>query len=535
MANTGNRREERDMHDSTMQETAGATPGEGAIAHATRQVQEHDEAAGDARPVQEAIGEARSVTLSDEAQEAIERALVGVMRTDGPFGNGMSVEVCEDVAFYVYGGVLESGWYVYDESVPNFAGKLMRLIVEDLRLMLDDGTVITQSEATSDLVKDQGEVGIKFAMNAEPVKLAGADVTPTLQELAAWVAWASERKAGRPHVAAEIIDAIYTPNDGGRSASEISADNESRALEGERDGLQLPRQDMVKPTTHYVPNSKFANMIAEVASFNGETVELDVSSAKEQRAGREVLSAVSVSMEDVEGLDVNKPIDAFDSDAQSAVATLYVAGNEYMTPAQICQTLTGSKKPTKKQIDDVEKSIDKQMRAYAKADMTAEARGRRLKIDGSPVTSYMLEGYLIPAEKVRIRSANGRMVSGYHMLKAPLLYRHAHELGQVVSFPQKMLETDTAGSNTRTRSAIKNYLARRIGQIKGKGGVSNRILLSKMYEKAEVDPENRKQRNAANKYASELLDLWSEKGFITSYRKESQGSSHRLIAFVINA
>lgn len=471
--------------------------------------------------------------MSDEAQEALERALVSVVWQDGPFGNRASVEVRDDVAFYVYGGVLERGWYVYDESVPNFAGKLMRTKLENLRLVLDDGTVITRTEATPDILNDQEEVGMKLAINAEPVKLAGADVTPTLQELAAWVAWADERAEGRPHVAAEIIDSIYTPKDGNRTASEIAAENESRALEGNRDGSHLPRQDIVKPTTHYVPNSKFANMIAEVASFNGETVELDVSSAKEQKAGREVLSAVSVSIEDVDGLDVNKPIDAFDSDVHSAVATLYVAGNEYMTPAQVCQTLTGSKKPTKKQIDDVEKSIDKQMWAHAKADMTAEARGRRLKIDGYPVDCATLEGCLILAEKVSLRSANGRMVSGYHMLKAPLLYRHAHALGQVVSFPQKMLETDVAGSNTRTRSAIKNYLARRIGQIKGKGNVSNRILLSKVYEKAEVDPDNRKQRNAANKYASELLDLWSEKGFITSYRKESQGSSHKLIAFVI--
>ena len=297
-------------------------------------------------------------------------------------------------------------------------------------------------------------------------------------------------------------------------------------------GLELPRQDTKKPRQHYAPNTKLANKIAEPLIYEAGGVLLDVASAREKRRGKEVTEAVSISL-DAEGVNISRPMTPYDGDVHSAAATLFVAGNSYITSAQVCQTLTGSKKPTPKQIAEVEESLDRQMRAYVRIDLTDEARGRSLKYDGSTVTDFKVEGYMLQAEKVSIRTANGRAVDGYKLLAPPILYRHAAMLGQVVSYPQRMLETDSAGSNTKQRTVIKSYMARRIGQIKGRGKVSPRIRLETVYEKAGVDAENNDKRKDTNRYVEQLLKLWKGSGIIKGYRKVTEGPKRKVVAFDI--
>lgn len=290
----------------------------------------------------------------------------------------------------------------------------------------------------------------------------------------------------------------------------------------------LPQQDSIKPRTHYTPNSKLANSLDEPGLYEDGGTMLDITSAIERRKGKTVTEAVSISIE-AEGVSINRKMTQFDSDVQSALATLWVAGNRCVTASQVCQTLTGSKKPTGKQIADVASSIDKMMRAWVDIDATQEARGRKMEFEGSQVDDMRLSGYMIAAEKVTIRTRNGKTTEGYSILRAPILYRHAAMLGQVVTFPQHMLETDDAGTNTKPRTLAKNYLARRIGQMQ-RGKVSNRVRLETVYKKAEVDPENRKARNELNKYVESLLTLWKASGFITGYRKVTEGPHKRFAA-----
>ena len=290
----------------------------------------------------------------------------------------------------------------------------------------------------------------------------------------------------------------------------------------------LPQQVSIKPRTHYTPNSKLANSLDEPGLYEDGGTMLDITSAIERRKGKTVTEAVSISIE-AEGVSINRKMTQFDSDVQSALATLWVAGNRCVTASQVCQTLTGSKKPTGKQIADVASSIDKMMRAWVDIDATQEARGRKMEFEGSQVDDMRLSGYMIAAEKVTIRTRNGKTTEGYSILRAPILYRHAAMLGQVVTFPQHMLETDDAGTNTKPRTLAKNYLARRIGQMQ-RGKVSNRVRLDTVYKKAEVDPENRKARNELNKYIESLLTLWKASGFIAGYRKITEGPHKRFSA-----
>lgn len=290
----------------------------------------------------------------------------------------------------------------------------------------------------------------------------------------------------------------------------------------EKSKQALSKQDAIKPKTRYVPNTKLANRLSEPLLYELEGVELDVSSESERRKGKSVIEAVSISL-DEEGVSISKPMSQYDSDVHSAVATLYVAGNTCVTAAQICQTLTGSKKARATQIREVVESLEKQRRAFVNIDLVEEARGRELQFEGSPVTSLKISGYMLPVEKISIQTRNGKVVDGYRLLEAPILYRHASMLKQVVSYPQKILETGDAGSNTKRRTVIKNYLARRIGQISGKGRVSNRIKLATVYEKAEINPSDRNQRKDANDYVLKLLNQWQEVKVIKGYRQIKDG------------
>lgn len=294
----------------------------------------------------------------------------------------------------------------------------------------------------------------------------------------------------------------------------------------------IPVQDTRKPNTHVTPNTKLANSLDQPDLYEEGGALLDLTSAAEKRQRRRVTEAVSINIED-SGVSFSRQMGQFDGDVHGAVASLWVAGNRCVTAAQVAQTLTGSRKPTATQISEVSESLDRQMHAFVTIDMTEEARGRSLTYEGEPVSSLVIESAMLPAEKTTIRTANGKAVEGYTLLRPPVLYRHAAVVGQVVTFSQRMLETDSAGSNTLPRVVAKNYLARRVGQIRGKGKVSNRIRLDTVYLKSGVDPDNRKARSDMNKYVESILALWAESGDIDGYTPV-YGPRRRLVAFDVS-
>lgn len=277
------------------------------------------------------------------------------------------------------------------------------------------------------------------------------------------------------------------------------------------------QQDTRKPHRHYDPINKLANNLTDKRLFGPNGLQLDVSGEKE----KEVTTSVNFSIAGEQAIVTTKVLDPFDREVHAAVASWWKAGNRNFTPSQICQTLTGSQKPSKAMLDEVRESIEKQIQIRAEIDFTEEARGRNLEVDGEPIEECKIETYLLAAKKITVRAANGKTVEGYHLFEAPVLYWYAAATKQVVSYPQRYLKTASAGRSTVQNTLIKKYLLRRIGQIKGKSKVSNRIKFSTIYRNAGIDPDekSRTELNRINNYITSLLDLWKEQGAITDYKE----------------
>lgn len=288
----------------------------------------------------------------------------------------------------------------------------------------------------------------------------------------------------------------------------------SRLLEAFAEPVEaLPKQDAIKPTTHVEAISKLANEITNDLLYSGEFINLDVSGKRE----RGVKTVVSLSFESND-VELSKPMTPFDRTVHNAVATLWHEGVRTFTTRQVWYAMTGKdKQPNKEQAERLEKSLDKQRFTRAVVDFTAEARGRRLKLDGEPLKSCTIDAYMLNAEKVDIESANGRKVTGYVINKPPVLYWQASSIGQVATYPVRMLDTSDVMQDTDENIVIKSYLLNRIELMRGKSKLSNRIRYETVYEQVGVDSPDKKQRKRINDTVCRLLDHWASMGHIKGY------------------
>lgn len=299
---------------------------------------------------------------------------------------------------------------------------------------------------------------------------------------------------------------------------------QAEAAEPLEEMAALVRQHTIKPRKHIDPNSKVAKKITEAALYEEAGAELNVKGKKEKGQAR---TAVSLNYEG-EGVSINKQLTQFDREVHNAITTLFVAGNTNITIAQIWEQLSGSNKsPNPKQAEEVRESVDKQRFTKIKIDFTEEARGRELTdMDGNPVTKFVYEGYFVNADKARIRTANGREIEGYIVNKAPALYVHGSALRQVITYDAKLLDTSEAGQNTRENIVIKNYLLRRIGEMKGKSKWERRIKYETVYKVAGYEGEgspDKKQRKRINDYVLECMKIWQAHGHVSGFREYKEG------------
>ena len=294
---------------------------------------------------------------------------------------------------------------------------------------------------------------------------------------------------------------------------------------------RLPRQDVRKLRRQNDPTSKVATAMTDPRLF---TVggELDVTGDGEKRRGKDITTAVSFSW-DGEGVTIYRPISQYDREVHGAVSSLWADGQRTVTPHQIAKA-AGIGNPTKRQVESIMESVDLQRRVLGKIDFTKEARGRALTFEGEPVGAFKLEGYLIAADKTEIVTANGKVVQGYVLLRPPLIYQHAATLGQVVNYPQRLLELGE-GRDTEQNIILRRELLRRVYRIKSehkrkrgdaRDGVNRNIRFTadpkhpgrSLFDRAGVNQKNRDARKKAMGYVLGILDGLAERGEIADYK-----------------
>lgn len=412
-------------------------------------------------------------------------------------------------------GEERSAIYLYSMAITGFPDESE---LETVTEIAEDGTEVRHIKGRAD-----GQP-VQFKMSVEPVAPEGGRPI-SLLEAYLWAMVGDVAQEG---------DEEFTNAIAHEALSMAMLEAETNPWPPESRKPKLPKQDTKKPTTHIQPISKVADKVTEVMS--GEAVLLDVSGGSE--AKRSVLTSLSLNY-DGDDLELSRPMAAYDKEIHNAVATLYVAGNRTFTARQVYQTMTGvNSKPSKKKIEEIEASLDKQRRTFVTLDWSKELRGKTVEIDGETVTADQchLETYMLNAKKLTIRTAKGNEVMGYSIAEPPVLYQHAITTRQLISYPQALLEaTSAVASNTNTNMLMRSYLITRIKTMTRPGAkIAKQIRYDTVFEKAGAEPKERKDKARLVKTIKKYLDAFVKEGLISGWSEyEAKGSSHEKVGVTI--
>ena len=346
---------------------------------------------------------------------------------------------------------------------------------------------------------------VSFSAKLEPIPTKDGEYL-TYLEYAAWLAM------------------TVAPDDDTRDAIFNSAYNVTHEEEVKRE--EPPKQDGAKPTWRHDPITKLAQSLSNPALY-GEfgTITLDVAGKADRKRKREVQTAVALEyIGDDEDVRLSRPLSEFDLQVLNGYIAQVAAGRTMFTTTDVFEAVTGSGKPTKKQVQEFTESIDRMRFNKLTVDMTQEAEAHNL-VDpetGKPWKSWKVETMLVPADKITMTSPNGRVVEGYVSTREPVVYTHARMTNQIVSYPLRYLETRDAGSNTQQNLIMRAYLLKRILQAQKNPRMKRTIKYSTIYEKAGVDKGNKTARKRANDYIEGCLKIWVDMGLITRFTIEKE-------------
>ncbi|MBR0167074.1 MAG: hypothetical protein IJQ08_00210 [Synergistaceae bacterium] len=259
-------------------------------------------------------------------------------------------------------------------------------------------------------------------------------------------------------------------------------------------------------------------------------VKINVSNRKSTRKKIETLFSIDFSDLKKEGVAIafEYRITPYDREIHNAVATLAVAGNEFINPSMIFQLLSGNTQSRNDMSPETRKnilrSIDKMMATIITIDASAEVNAHMIT-----KTTGIYKGYLIPAERIEVIELNGQKVTDcIHLLRTPPLYEYARDKNQIGSIEISML--DTPLSNTSENIELKGYLLRRIASLRNsKNNMSDTIRYDSLFEYLRIDAPTKealkKKRQEVRKKVKQFLDFWIEKGLISSYEEQNEGKS----------
>ena len=247
----------------------------------------------------------------------------------------------------------------------------------------------------------------------------------------------------------------------------------------------------------------------------------------EKKKGRKKSSYITKITITYEGVDIQNRngFSAFDQEVHDSVVSLYLAGNEYITPAMVYRAMTGkteSEYVHDDRVQEIERSIDKCRFSQLKIDAGEEA-----KAFGYDQATY--SGNMLNADKVEIKTG-GHRVTGYKLLAEPLLYRYTKASNQISVVDIKLLATPI--TKTIDIIVLQGFLLRKIEAMKNAN--SERILyFSDIYEHLEAENATRQKKEKIRKFCKEILEFWIQKNYIKQYCFNNKGRViHSITVFI---
>lgn len=265
------------------------------------------------------------------------------------------------------------------------------------------------------------------------------------------------------------------------------------------------------------------NNIPGQYSFN---VELSTESAADKKSHSFLYSIMFNEFEDKKAI---MALNDYDRRVYDAVSTLYNAGNTIFSLSQIHRVMCGDENNTSVsayQKRKVSESLHKMSMAWIEIDQSNDYAKYTSLEYGKIGVKY--SGQLLYFDKTQV-SINGRHTEdAIRMLQEPVLFRLAKDRKQITTIPNNLL---VPGKNlTPSNLAIENYLFNRISQMKNdKRNSSKHIKYEAIYERLNIPKSDRKKRSRAIDTAFELLAIYIDSGWITSYKADTNKKGEAII------
>ena len=285
--------------------------------------------------------------------------------------------------------------------------------------------------------------------------------------------------------------------------------------------------DGIVPESYIIPNNKLVNTMAKGEVLCNENFNLRINNENK----KEILTKVSLNYDDenIQIYDKNKRFTPYDRTVHNAVCSLFEAGNTNFTPDQVYRAMNGlddQQYVSPQAVGAITRSLDKQRRIYAKIDYTNEAKAHR-----KDVNSCIVEDYILSAKKITLE-AGGQRVTGYKLNSKPILYQYAQVSGQVLTVPNKLLNTKDVIRSTEDVIIIREYLIRRIEVMKKNKDQSNRILLERVYEELNEPEPTKKKALKIRNIIEKLLSKFVSEKYIKNFKFYKEGRAFKGIEII---
>lgn len=225
-------------------------------------------------------------------------------------------------------------------------------------------------------------------------------------------------------------------------------------------------------------------------------------------------------LEKAQDINITRRLTQYDKRVYTAVANLWLAGNEYISASQIFKEMGNPGRPQQSSIKKINDSMSKMHAAHIYIDNSGE-------LINSKYDKFVYDDSLLPFARMSAM-INGKLAEvAYRIYTEPPLMMFARARGQIATIDLGALQTGR--SQTNTQLTIEDYLLQRISHMKNDKSphhkVPRKILFSTLYENCGITDKKQKQR--ARDQIFDTLDHYYKQGFIQSYTKLADGVTIR--------
>lgn len=204
-----------------------------------------------------------------------------------------------------------------------------------------------------------------------------------------------------------------------------------------------------------------------------------------------------------------------------AVSSIIEAGNDKFTLFALYKQIYKREPKHTYQLEELRGTIDDLRKILITLDYTEHMKMNGYSLRDGEFIIRKLNALLV--DEVTI-SINGIKTTAYKLLKNPPTYQYAKDCNQLITIPNKYLETENI-SNTKQANMIKNYLIERIAEAMGSNSMRPTILYENIYEvyaeaaNIESKAMTKQKKDNARNITKNILNEFIKNKFIKDFRE----------------